>query len=221
MNFVRKLFHIPGPKELGRSETDALEMRSFSPFTKAYTWEDWDEEVSRAYPVRWFITQTVPELLRPIRRAARRLRSWLKYGVLRRYHKLDLRTPEYRYGYLDPCEALRLACWACLVSYVEEHSPSDPTEGIPASRRSDPDVAERKRVYDELMALYHWWKEGRHEEEREEEVAREAMEMAVTAGDEPQYSEAKRRWLSMHERHERRAEERLRRLVELRAHLWT
>jgi len=47
-------FKLPSPKELGRSDYNALPMRNFN-HNNMYTWEDYYEELKIKYPIRYFI----------------------------------------------------------------------------------------------------------------------------------------------------------------------
>lgn len=214
-------FRLPRPKELGRSEHDFLESRDFDPFTKGYTWEDWEAEVRAKHPVRWFFSEAVPRWLRrSVLAPAVRVKDWVTFSLFRRYHLLDIRTADYRRGYLDPCEQLRLACWACLVSYVEECEPRDPADWATPEDLKDPAIAAQKAQHDELMALYGWWKHGRLQEEREETEAFALVKRSEAFGRQT-YEAMSRAWSDVRRANEEAAERRLVRLVELRHHLWT
>src|SRR5271166_6608125 len=100
MLFLQKLFKIPGPIELGRSKHDALPSREWTPDVEGYCWEDYDEEIKRLFPVKYFIANKVGDFIRysiwlPITRPITDAIYWLKCYTLKsyRYHMLDLRQP--------------------------------------------------------------------------------------------------------------------------------
>lgn len=221
MNTLKRLLSLPGPKEMGRSDGDWLPLRTATPFVKGYTWEDWEAEMRSKHPVRWLLTESLP---RAARRIAYRIGSawhWVADRTVRRNHLVDLRRAGGGYGYVEPCDALRLACWACLVSYVEDSQPFDPADRFTPEDLAHPAVAGQKAVYDEVMSLYRWWTVGRLEDIRLERSRYADVESAAERLDEQAYGAAVDGWLSVRESNEERDEANLRRLVELRRHLWT
>ncbi|HVI40794.1 MAG TPA: hypothetical protein VM577_09050 [Anaerovoracaceae bacterium] len=171
MNFLTKLFHIPTPMELGKSDSSALPSDFFPNETEdgeeEYTWEKYDAEMQAAYPVRWFITRTIPRIwsryiwgrmmLTPLERA----RYWLVSHLIpsRRYHMLDLRQPDgYRYGWVDAPQQLLYANFAILKNYVEGELDGK----VPRYKEEEhQDWLEGARSwnkhYEEIENLYKYW----------------------------------------------------------------
>ena len=138
MRFLRKLFKLPSPVDLGWSDTDALQSKLFTPDCDGYTWEDWENTVQKMHPVKFFFGKTVPDTFRyriwlPIVRPIETFRYWVVSHVIpsRRYHMLDLRQPiakgelanhdAYRYGWRDVPEKMLYAWFNLLAEYMEEN----------------------------------------------------------------------------------------------------
>lgn len=218
----------PSPKALGRAPYNALPSRDFmDEGDTGYTWEDWHEEVSKKYPVRYFITDTLPFFFRVKWRYVTEAVYWLKCKTLPsyRFHLLDLRNPgpgiEYTYGFRDKPEVMLWACFALLREYIEKEEPEDPREGFaPEELESEP-LKSQVASYVEAKALYDWWMVTRLKEEkavdllyehyskRKKEVGRDASELDCKA------------WLEAEALRDRRAQEMLLRLVAIRESLWT
>lgn len=160
MKFLKKLFLLPTPVELGKSEHNALPSEMFPNETdeKEYCWEDYDREMQEAHPVLWFLNRTIPRFLRryvwgtyaPLVRA----HYWLVSHTIRKYHLLDLRQSEnsawnYRYGWLDSDRQILYANFAILKNYVEKELENEFPE-------NDPDPGWAKH-YKEIKALYNYW----------------------------------------------------------------
>lgn len=114
IQLLRKLFRIPGkPHSLPMSftETDP----------DVYTWEKWKVDAKREYPVRFFLSETLPLLISVhITMPLDRFLYWIRSHTYRRYHKLDLRYQEYQWGYRDPVDQLRYAMIKVFMNYVNE-----------------------------------------------------------------------------------------------------
>lgn len=174
-----KFFTLPTPAELGRTDGEALPSREWSPETTDYTWEDYEEELARRFPVRWNIRR----FGRWLRRTWYRLdMAW--FGLVSRFwlkqHLLDYRKcgdQDYRGGYIDACDAMPIAMFGILKSFVEECGVVQQTEELEAHlREASPDSLDDEdrlmlsRSLDskkEMVTLYQWWVEGRKEEERQ------------------------------------------------------
>jgi hypothetical protein len=119
---------------------------------KGETWPAWDKRMKAAYPVRFWLSKTLPIILA---RAKRRYWStplyWLRTHTYNRYHMIDIRNPRngYKWGWFDRSEGLLFAAFAMLSDFVEKEYPGyvdwDYDEDIRAAR-------------DEILALYKWWK---------------------------------------------------------------
>lgn len=225
-HLMGKLFHLPGPVELGWSEHDALGMREFTPFQEGKTWEDWEEHVKRLHPVRFFFARTLPDSVAPIGWKLGRAWYWIKCHTLpsHRFHLLDLRKADpvhpYTHGYRDPCSIVEAASWLALRMYLDEE-PVDPASWATPKELAEPHLARQKADYDEAVALWKWWSEGRREEEAREGELFRTVQAAKEAKDREAYEAASKPWLEYHRWREEHAEEMLLRLFKIRRTLWT
>jgi len=174
MLFSHKLFRLPGPKELGWSDTDALESREFSDDPKGKTWEDWDEYVAKHYPVRYFFAVTVRDFLKykiwfKVARPFEKAWYWFvsHFVPSRRYHMLDLRQKGgYQYGWQDVPEKMLYAIFNLLGEYLHEESPNDLTQWYTREQIAvDQGLKEQQDNIDEARVIHRWWIIGRKEEQ--------------------------------------------------------
>lgn len=101
---------------------------------------------------------------------------WLRCMTIDRYHFLDLRTKDYRWGWMDQDWRMFHACFSCLVDFVEkekglEHMSFQVTAWKEENHLG---LAEREKIslecqqnHDEVKELYDWWKKGREKEHNE------------------------------------------------------
>lgn len=230
---LKKLVTLPGPKELGLSKYDALGCKSLTPFQDGPTWDDWEKLVKAKHPVKYFLVETVPSFVKPAWWKMEAFGYWVKCHTLPsyRWHKLDLRgvdpLSDYTHGYMDPCGMMQLAAWATLRNYVEKELNQERYENLSEEDLADQFMVEQKRQrYDEPMALYRYWMEGRREEKAEHdrlykltEVARKAA-MAGTCTRE-EYDAVCTPWLDHGNACELREQEMFMKLCALREYLWT
>lgn len=127
------------------------------PGDDGYTWQDWHRDARTEYPLRHFISEQLPASFKRAKKIfwndpVYYLTSHLRPS--RRYHLLDIRSREnkYSYGWMDTPERLLYASFALLVQFVEDE--------YPGYVDWDEDE-ESRRVRDEFIALYKWWKEER------------------------------------------------------------
>lgn len=198
----------------------ALPMRAFGAKEGDYTWEDWHEEVKRDYPVRYWLTETVPRFFG---RKAYWVGEWwyrIKCAVLPsyRFHLLDLRHPgpgiEYEYGFRDVDTVMLWSCFVCLRSYIEKEEPWDPADGSTPEELAQEPLKSQKARYDEARALYDWWMKGRLEEEAYEKVLFRQFEQNET-------EDTRDAWVTYRQWLEDREQEMLLRLIKIRGGLWT
>lgn len=240
---------LPGPVDLGRSKTNALPsaefLGGFPGFPEGtYTWEDWAKEVRGRYPIRWAIHQVLGELsihYGYLERAG----YWLKSHTTQRRHLLDLaevlqdvpvrylyrhrlldlsqaerEMPEgYRYGYIDPCRIIFLASFLALRMFVEREQPRDPRECFTREELENEPGKSEKEQYDEIMALYCWWREGRRRDW--EESNRLYMLTRQLSRQSPLYRQVSDAWRDHDHRMEVQEHEMLKRLIEVQPYLWT
>ncbi len=120
-----------------------------------YCWEDWRREARKQYPVRYFLSETVPGIWRRnVVRHWNTAQRWT-YGFVYRYHMLDLRNKafDYRWGWVDVTDKMIYASFNLLQQFVEKEKPF---ERIDWSHG-----AVHRRAAKEIKALYAWWTVGR------------------------------------------------------------
>lgn len=179
MLFLRKLFKLPSPVDLGWSKHNALQSREFSPDCDGYTWEDWDVEVKRLHPIKYWIAETAGDFIRykiwlPVWRPIENARYWLVSHLVpsRRYHFLDLRQPRksgdipnldcYRWGWTDVPEKMLYAMFNLLGEYLNKEEPSDVSKWYSMEEiNADPCLKSQHESLEEAKAIYHWWTVGR------------------------------------------------------------
>lgn len=212
----------PGPKDLGKADSNLfLPMRDFGARDDDYTWEDWHEEVKRDYPIRYFLTETIPSFFGRI--AHRWGERWyrVKCAILPsyRFHLLDLRNPgpgiEYTYGFRDQVQVMMWACFICLRSYIEKEEPRDPAEWATPEELAEEPLKSQKAHLEEARALYDWWMKGRLEEEAEEHRLWEQFRANKES------EELRKAWIDYRKWMEDREQEILHRLINIRQGLWT
>lgn len=106
----------------------SLPMRIFDPNSEKQTWEDWKAYSKQLYPVRYFISESVPSFIRvKFLRNIEEFNYWIKSFLIRKDHLLDLRGApflnecgEYKWGYIDPDYTLERAIISVFEKYVKE-----------------------------------------------------------------------------------------------------
>ena len=217
----------PSPKELGWSESGALGSRKLSPFHEGKTWEDWEDHVKDKYPVRYFLTNTLPDWFSPVWYSISNFWYWLKCHTLKscKFHLVDLRGVDplssYQYGFLDPRAVLELSAWKALRDYIEKCKPENPALHYTEEELKQSHLAEEKlKRYDEPHALYKYWMVDRlMEAEREAVLYRQFKE--ASREDKATYERAAERWSSYRFACEAREQEMFMRLCAIRQWLWT
>lgn len=233
---LRKLFKLPGPKELGMSERDALGCRELTPFQDGPTWDDWREIVQEKHPIKYFLSEKlVPAVVWPVQRVVKDSWYWVKCHTLPsyRFHKLDFRGVDplhkYTHGYIDPCTVMQWGAWAALRIYVEkelihEHY-ANPEAYTEEDRNSDWFNEQKRQRYDEPMALYKYWMEDRAAEKKEEDrlfaLTKINRKNALDKLSKADYDKASEEWLAYHRACEAREQEMFMKLCALREYLWT
>jgi hypothetical protein len=193
---ARRSFKIPRPV--------ALPVRAFSSKEVLYSWEDWHRDARAMYPVRYFLGESIPRFIR--RQLGKPLHAWnwLRCHTFSRYHLLDLRNPEYAWGYLDGPEAMLYASFSVLKAYVENERGID---SVVSDEMSD----EQKEIEYEVQALYIWWTDLRWDElERIRRLWRSAKSR-----------DERNRVHELKEQAAERDQVNLLRLMNVRLHLWT
>lgn len=227
MKFLRNLFHLPTPVELGRADHNALPLRSFLTPSQvdAYTWEDWKTEVEAKYPIKYFFAETFRFYYARQWRRIVGIFYWIQCHVQPKHmwHKLDLRGVDavepYTHGYLDPCDVIWLACWKSLVRHVEaQGGPADPDEIWSEDQRTTEEYLERKRVFKEVWYLYTWFTRERKLEHQADAKLMDAIDPKCDA---ETWRRASDTWYEHTTALETKEDEMLARLIAIRRYLWS
>ena len=146
VQFVWHVLKIPQPQ--------ALPLRSFDGNSNLYSWEDWQKDARANYPVRYFVTETVPGFFKERYWGVRNvLWRWNELHV-RKTHLLDIRGPGYDYGPLAGGDEVMYAAFAALVKWMR-------TDGAFALEAYDPDQPFLYPEVEPLLKLYWWWLDTR------------------------------------------------------------
>ncbi len=136
-----------------------------------HTWEDWEELMRKDYPVRYFLSETLPlwfsvHIKRPIKDAW----YWVACHTLpsRKYHFLDLRQPNYKYGWIDSDTKMIYALFNILNKFVEDEMPHwyCPSE---EDVQQEPHLMYQRNAWLETKAIHYWWNVERIRQQKEEE----------------------------------------------------
>lgn len=135
---------------------------------KKYTWNDWHRDAKTAYPVRYFLSETVPSVyVSTVTRNFLKLKDYLDYNFhpKHRHHVLDLRQPykEYSYGWLDGEKKILYSVFNILVAFIEkEHNGAENyLEFIKLQESFLGPEHEAIKEYNNLYYSYLWWKYSR------------------------------------------------------------
>ena len=174
MKFLKKLFHLPSPVELGRAKSNTLSMDFFTDEdSDEYTWEAWAKEVKEKHPIKYFFAETLRHWWAVrITMNIEQFWYWIRSHTYRRYHILDLRQPhtdsddDYRWGWADPDSQMLFAVWNIFVSHVDQINASKfnygtSEESLNALRtriKEEEDCSNSQLEYLlEAKALYQYW----------------------------------------------------------------
>lgn len=238
MLFLRKLFKLPSPVDLGRSKHNALPLKEFSPECKDYCWEDWNDEVKQLHPVKYWISETFGDFIRykiwlPIWRPIENARYWFvsHFVPSRRYHFLDLRQPCksgeisnfdcYRWGWQDVPEKMLYAMFNLLGEYLKKEEPADLIKWYSIEDiNADPCLKSQYEALNEAKAIYHWWTVERKLELEKDSKLLHSWSEAKKSMD----PNTKELWDKLQESgkvQEEKIDEMLIRLLKIRRNLWT
>lgn len=195
-------------KHLELKKPIALPLRAFSSGEVLYSWEDWNRDAKAEFPIRYFLTETLPTVwlhctafvTRPIKDFV----YWLKSHTTSRFHMLDIRNPEYDWGWVDRSEVVLYAPFAALTEFMELEEPWKTINWQSDDAHSE--------AWFEINALYEWWTEGRWaDKDRLEKLYEEGYKnrsLLVAAS-------------MLDAELKDRDDEMLRRLINVRHYLWT
>lgn len=210
-------FEPPDPKELGWSETNALEMRHFSPFTQGKTWEDWHDYVKEHYPYRYKIYQFFRWLGKKkynfgMRWYLFKSRFFIKQHLLnlnQSYNGYDV----YEYGYCDPSEQVLYANFNILKEFVEKEEPHKP-EYYDDDEHGKEWAEASREIYD----LYDYWMVRRAANDR---VATDYYEKFKEAKTKEESEKIRNDWMKAKDAFDDEEQRNLERLIKVRRFMWT
>ena len=165
------------------NKPSALAMRDFEgPDSKEYCWEDWGKEAKEKYPIRYFLSETLPlwfyiNISDKISHAF----YWLRSNTYKKEHFLDLRQPktgldDYRWGYIESRSRILYACFNSLILHIEElescsvrysllESIQDHRKELWNSKNPDETgLIDQLHSYEEMLDLYEYWTDRRNVE---------------------------------------------------------
>ena len=166
---VPKFLRLPTPKELGKSNSNALQSSMFgSSSPGAYTWEDYWNDMERLYPIKYFIEKTLSNWIRrnvfgPIKN----FWYYIKSHTFKRHHVLDLRNYEYQFGWVDADNQLLYATMAILENFIIEHDTVNRLKETIEANKHTSDQFEiigndrQIELCKELLAIQTWWRHER------------------------------------------------------------
>lgn len=174
-SYMKNYLKLPGPKELGRSDHNALPIREWCDDERVYCWEDYRKEVKQLYPIRYWLNETMPMFINKLiwwkfKHFVEGIRYYLLSHLVpsRRYHMLDLRQPCdkneienldcYRYGWVDVDKKMLYAIFNLLGEYLNKEEPYDlRTDHSEEEINNDPCLRQQAENLDEAKFIWHWW----------------------------------------------------------------
>lgn len=238
MRFLRKLFKLPSPVELGWSKHNALESTEFSDDPQGKTWEEWHIHVQKLHPVKYFFAETLVDWFNhkiwwPIKHPVTDAHYWFVSHFIpnRRYHMLDLRQPKmkgeladidcYRYGWQDVPEKMLYAMFNLLGEYLNGEQPVDLKQWYTDQQiEADPGMRNQQGSLNEARTIYHWWAVG-----RKKEILAHSEMLTTWADAKKKKDPAKEKYWTqlkkMEEDMETKTDEMIARLMKIRRSLWT
>lgn len=232
MNYMKKLFSFPGPKDLGKANSNyALPSRLFNKYQTGYTWEDHDMELKKLFPLKYFFLKRIPEFINKFfwwktKRTFKDIYYWLQCHLLPSYHFhiLDLRQPKgsdhYSYGWRDIPEKMLYANFNLLKDFLEKENPYDPSDDNTLEEiYKDPGLITSYKYMQEAKFLHHWWTVIRKEKYNEEQsLLSKAVEVK---NNKKQYDELMEKWREANKKFDEEEQEMLIRLIKIREFMWT
>lgn len=125
---------------------------------------NWDE-IDNYKPKRDFMYYFRKWIIKPLSTA----KYWLRAHTYNRYHILDMRTPEYDWGWCDRDYLILAASFNILKAFVEEEYHGKFTLEVPENDKGtdmEDYWIERCKFELEVKELYDWWTKGRWGEKK-------------------------------------------------------
>ncbi len=181
-------------------------------------WEEWEKKVKKESPILYFIFEVIPDCFSSIRRYFLDIKYYILYRTTKKYHvvKTDLEP-----GYHDLDTRLIHSAFSLLVNFVEKE------KGLERIDWSWTD--EHRRVEKEIIDLYTWWKCSRscreeifdsyHRPEKEPSF-RQMMLFNLDNEETREYYNYLDKLVNQEEKWFKEDTENLKRLIDIRSHLW-
>jgi len=231
-NKTKSFFSFPSPVDLGKSTYNALPLRMFDRFDKSYSWEDYDEDIKKLHPIKYFILKTFPQLWKKkvwwkLTIPLSKLWYWIQCHLFfsRRYHLLDLRQPKgdcdgYRFGWIESDRQMLYACFNILKNFKEKELPNSyvKQEWTKKELKEEPGAKQWHDLYKEADKLYLYWTKER--EVWYNKIHNLYLE-TQTAETESVYKKKQKAWLKEQDKFDAFEQEALIRLIKIRKGLWT
>ena len=173
---------------------------------------------------RWFDLRMLCECRTPFKQIGHAW-YWFRSHTYTRYHLIDIRDPrhDYSWGWIDRDHAMLMACFTLLRSYVEKEYPFCRIDWNSDDRH--------KQAAMEIRALYRWWTVDRQREWLAQEKAADDLyifDLPIGTSFEerrtdrtPEQQARWDSWVDQEDVLEKKDDDMLMRLIQIRRFLWT
>lgn len=218
------MFRIKLQKMFGLPVPSALPLRSITgTLVTEFSWEDWHDEMKKEYPIRYFLLNRIPHYLTVhIKMPIDDFIYYIKCHSLKEYkfHLLDLRNNEYKFGYQDQDTKLLYASFAILNEYAKAQ---DLDNYIKMLENESVNI-DRLNACKEIKKLQNWFL---YDRPLKEEEINKALYIAVENGKKARINETYD-FFEIYKEYEKLKEElradennAMRKIIDLRDFLWT
>ena len=217
-----KLLGLPGPKDLGMSDSnDYMASRWLSRprhCEGVSTWEDYDERIAKEFPVKNFLANTVPDFfLKKIWYPVFDWRVkiwwyWLKCHTMPKHMKHIINISQthrlkslhsrdqYTHGWIDFSHKVLLANFTILCEHFEAgklHCPTETEIEELTPEEGQLQLIDARDTFHEVKKLYEWWTIDRKIELEAEEKALD--DWCALNESSPDTAESAHAWQKLHE----------------------
>lgn len=199
----------------------SLPMRCFSE-TNDFCWEDWHKKMKLEHPIKYFILESFPLFWHvKVSRNIEEAWYWIKCHTYKKYHLLDLRQPDYKYGWADVREKIVFALFNLLQQYVDKElggleKAKEHLDWLKTIEEFPPE--EQIRVVQKAIELYEWWNVDRINLIKEQEKANDDWyEKKNSEGDKERLTKT----FELESEFEKTMDSKLKEIIDIRLGLWT
>lgn len=212
--FLKNIFKIPNTPYALPLENFLTEEEEQNRST-VYTWEDWERDAKALYPIRYFLSKTLPfwfkvQIIFPLDHYW----WWLKYHTTHRYHIVDLRQHDYKYGWLEFDQRILFACFNLLTKFMQNSDIYRPSD---SDIKDCPNLKRQQEVYDEAIKLWRYWRDQYPNDQ--DDLEKEWKNM-IKCQDKELRKELSRQFYSKEDELKCKEDEMLNRLIAIRRELW-